>query len=910
MYRITIIAALGLCLAFAAVTGCKQTPQKPAEGAQATKAYTATDAEREAVKREAEEAYLEGVLARQADDLKAARDAFARAVQLDPEYIEALKALADVKVALGEAAPPAAEQAMGMQKLEAQLQQTRQEVHTLMSQARDYYQREKFEDAIKALKEALDTMTLATKLYNMDFGAERPDAEDLLKSARIQQEVFAKAQDTERRTAAQQALEGELAKQAAYRHETAAQLLKTAREELAKKNFSQASRFARHALEADPGNVEAMELLNIVSEQRINFENERAILQKNIEWRKLFQDMDEAAIPPDERMPVHWEDKNKWEAMTETRRRSSEQQTKVFQPTAEQEKINKILDETKVRLLNIEDQPFPSAVKTLMRQFNVVPIVIHPDALAKLTGVNVSLSRPTETSLRQALEYLLGRIPTDAGQFSYVIKDEAVLITLRGAEENRSLIIYPVQDLLRKPVGFKAQALKFNKEDLFADVTGTTGTSGTTETDDEAGDPERNGTKDFYDPGDEQGLKDLIMNTVGGPDAWNFAGGSVGAPSTIDFRKGDMYITATEPVHQEVQRILGQLHYTSDVLVTLEARFLKVEETLLEEIGVDLTGFPTAAQQASASELGLVFTDPFLQGLLNDVTNVPSTGLFFAKRGAGVGFIPSGTGGGGSLIFLPSGVPSGDALGLSSQNILDSSLATALSNAGGLRAGFSFGPGNSNINFVLNALENSSRSSLLAAPKITTYNLQTAYISIRTEQTFVSGIRDVQVTTTAPPSYSLKLSKLKPGIQLTVKPTVTWDRKYVILEVVATSIAGTLPANKHVTLDLTPPAPTSTTTTTVPQPKLLVEFDFPVIDMDNIMTTVVIPDGGTVILGGLSNLQRIEGGATTPFLGDIPLLKFFFSTKGSTVSRSSLVILIRADITVVPEAEERFLEEN
>jgi type II secretory pathway component GspD/PulD (secretin) len=45
-------------------------------------------------------------------------------------------------------------------------------------------------------------------------------------------------------------------------------------------------------------------------------------------------------------------------------------------------------------------------------------------------------------------------------------------------------------------------------------------------------------------------------------------------------------------------------------------------------------------------------------------------------------------------------------------------------------------------------------------------------------------------------------------------------------------------------------------------------------------------------------------------LGDIPLLKFFFSTKGNTTSRSSLVILLRADITVVPDAERRFLEEN
>ena len=914
MYRISIVVALCVCLAFVAITGCKQAERKPtgAEAAQ-TKAttYTATDVEREAVKREAKEAYLEGVRARQANDLKAARDAFARAVQLDPEYIEALKALTDVKVALGEAAPPAAEAAMGAQRLEAQLQQTRQEIRTLMGQARTLFQKEQFQDSINALEDALGLMNWASKAYNMDFGAERPEAEELLKNARVQQEVFAKAQEAEQRKAAQQALEDELRKQVESRHQAAAQLLATAREELAKKNFSQASSYVNRAIAADPGNVEAMELSNIIVEQRINFDRERTILQKDMAWRASFQAMEIAGIPKVEGA-MTWPDKARWEEITQKRQQRSEQEQKVFQPTAEQEKINKILDETKVRLLNIEEQPFPSAVKTLMKQFNAVPIVIHPEAMSKLALVNVGVSRPTETSLRAALEYLLARIPKDAGEFSYVIRDEAVLITLKGAEESRSLIIYPVQDLLRKPVGFKAKGIKFSKEDLFRDVITDTGAGAYTETGyaDEASDPKLNGGEDFRETTDM--LKDLIVNTIGGTDVWNVGGETTaaGALSTIDFRRGNMYINATEPVHQEVQRILEHLRYTDDVLVTLETRFLKVEESLLEEIGVDLTGFPTATQQARANQLGLNFTDPFLTGVLSDVANAPTSGLFFAKRGAGVGFIQTGTNG--QLIFLPSGVPTGDALGLNSQNILDSSLASALSGATqGLTAGFSFRPGNSNMNFVLKALENSSRSSILAAPKVTTYNLQTAYISIRKEQTFISGIKDVTLNPPYPPSYQLKLSRLNTGIQLTVRPTVTWDRKYVILEVIAVSISGSLPPGKRQTLDLTPPAPTQSATTLTPvQPTFLVEFEFPVIDMQNIATTVIIPNGGTVILGGLSQMQRIEGGATTPLLGDIPLLKFFFSTEGSTVTRTSLVILIRAEITVVPEQERRFLEES
>jgi len=915
MYRIAIVTALIVCVAFA---GCKRMEPAPADKAGAVPAgagpgaggYTAAEAEQQAAMAEARESYLSGLRARQAGDMKAARDAFAKAAGLYPNYVEALQALAEARAALGEAGPRVpGEPDIGMQKLLAQIQQIRGDVRGLISQAKMLYGKEQFEVAIDNLQEALARMNWAAKLYNMDFGAERPEAEELLQRAQEQQQVFAAAVEAEQRKKAQQALEEELRKQADYRRQRAEQLLEGAREELAKKNFADARIAVSHALIEEPGNAEAMELSDIIVEQQMNFERERVILMKDMAWRQSFEDINVMGVPQTGDDIVTFGEKKVLEANKERRLRRAEEEQTIFQPTVEQEELEKRLDELKLRVLNIDNQPFPDAVKTLVKLFKSVPILLHPDAFSKLSQVNVSITRNTETTLRTAIELLLARIPSDQGEFSCVIKDQAVIITTKGAEETKVLAVYPVQDILRKIVNFTPPSIQIDQAALFQPAVQAGGgqPAGGGGQIQPSVDPDETGTADFQDMAiEENGLKDLIINTVGdGPDDWNWAGENPGALYAIDFRKGNMYINAPQPIHKEVKKILSHIRATDEVLVTLEVRFLRVEEKLLEEIGVDLQGFPSAVQQQQASAQGLTFSDKFLEGILNDADDIHS-GLFFAKRGAGWGLSPTGV-----PVFLADGVPNGDAFGLANINVLDTDLSSALSSVPqGLRAGFSLNPGDSHINFVLNALESSSRSSTLAAPKITTYNLQPAYIAITKDQAFVGRV-DVQQNTNAPPSVNLQPSILPSGIVLSVKPTVTWDRKYVILEVTAFSTTGSIPGDKKKTIILAPPG-----TYTDPGGRvhsygaISAEFDFPIIDTENVKTTVIIPDGGTVILGGLSTMQRFQGGASVPLLGDVPILKFFFSRKGSSSARTSLVVLIRADITVVSDEERRFLEEG
>ncbi len=63
-----------------------------------------------------------------------------------------------------------------------------------------------------------------------------------------------------------------------------------------------------------------------------------------------------------------------------------------------------------------------------------------------------------------------------------------------------------------------------------------------------------------------------------------------------------------------------------------------------------------------------------------------------------------------------------------------------------------------------------------------------------------------------------------------------------------------------------------------------------------IATAVTVPDGSTVILGGLLKLNQTKGGSKVPLLGDLPLLGGLFRSTGNTDNQSKLYIFVKAEI--------------
>ena len=66
-------------------------------------------------------------------------------------------------------------------------------------------------------------------------------------------------------------------------------------------------------------------------------------------------------------------------------------------------------------------------------------------------------------------------------------------------------------------------------------------------------------------------------------------------------------------------------------------------------------------------------------------------------------------------------------------------------------------------------------------------------------------------------------------------------------------------------------------------------------------TTVEVPDGGSILLGGLNKIRNVERRAEVPWLAKIPVLGFFFKEEGYNDEKQSLMILISARITDITE---------
>ena len=75
----------------------------------------------------------------------------------------------------------------------------------------------------------------------------------------------------------------------------------------------------------------------------------------------------------------------------------------------------------------------------------------------------------------------------------------------------------------------------------------------------------------------------------------------------------------------------------------------------------------------------------------------------------------------------------------------------------------------------------------------------------------------------------------------------------------------------------------------------------------NIQTTVVCPDGGTVLLGGLKTLQEGRNEFGPPFLSKIPYLNRLFKNVGIGRETRHIMIMVTPRIIINEEIEGEIL---
>ena len=155
--------------------------------------------------------------------------------------------------------------------------------------------------------------------------------------------------------------------------------------------------------------------------------------------------------------------------------------------------------------------------------------------------------------------------------------------------------------------------------------------------------------------------------------------------------------------------------------------------------------------------------------------------------------------------------------------------------AGGLAMQLSF-IDDLQYSLIMNAVRKDERAQELTSVILSTQNTERAYAAMLNQITYIQDF-DVEVATAsfiADPVVGV----ISDGIVLDVRPTISQDRKTVSLELRPTIATILRPIG-----EFTSSLGSLTTPITIQLPELQVA---------SVNTTVVVPDGGTVVIGGAS----------------------------------------------------------
>jgi len=181
-------------------------------------------------------------------------------------------------------------------------------------------------------------------------------------------------------------------------------------------------------------------------------------------------------------------------------------------------------------------------------------------------------------------------------------------------------------------------------------------------------------------------------------------------------------------------------------------------------------------------------------------------------------------------------------------------------------------------------VEKSQNIELINDQMLSVHNTQRAFVTVINQRAYVQDF-DVEVAqfqAIADPQINV----LTEGIVLDVRPTIHHNRRQITLEIQPT-VAQVISLSDF--------------TTTLSGSTQPVTFQLPELEVQSVFTTAVVPDGGTILLGGLSRLRNVERRAEVPWVANIPIVGFFFKEEGYNDERESLMIMIRAWITDMKE---------
>lgn len=170
-----------------------------------------------------------------------------------------------------------------------------------------------------------------------------------------------------------------------------------------------------------------------------------------------------------------------------------------------------------------------------------------------------------------------------------------------------------------------------------------------------------------------------------------------------------------------------------------------------------------------------------------------------------------------------------------------------------------------NFYVTLNALESNNNIQIRSTPKLATINGSKASLVIGNSVYYVEQTQNITGGVTPITTTAQRFNKVEANLSITISPVVS--------------------GNEHITLDISaefsdfiPP-----TIQNAPPGNTTRKFE----------SKIRVRNEEMIILGGLEELKKSDGGSGTPILSRIPVLKWLFSSKTRQTENNRLIVFIK-----------------
>lgn len=673
--------------------------------------------------------------------------------------------------------------------------------------------------------------------------------------------------------------------------------------------FAEASQIARQAKDLDPSNP----AVTLMAEKgRIAERNHQQQMIKDMKENSnynVWTNVEESSIHPDPNRPMEFPSQREWEALSGSRQQWLKDQA-IGDPA--EYRIRQVLANMQVSQV-FQGTPLVQAIDILGQEAGIniafdarglAAESVDPDA-----PVNLNLRQPV--SLQSALDLILSTY-----NLTFVIESEVIKITGKSqAVPKLNRLQYYVGDLVTPIPNFQGvnpitvMSAGGVVSTAGMGLSGQMGTGGqmvgaiSANSNNQAPtsinpialaqqlDPKSYGnynggsTPPMIDPLTGQGggvmadftqLRELIQTTID-PDSWEENGGT---GTITEFRNtNSLVIRTSQEVHDQIQDLLTRLRELQDVQIVIETKFISLSDSFFERIGID---FDFKINDYSGLPLGVLDDERSRSSIVGrlgtpDLTLPADFDIPFSNNSFG------------------ESVPQFGGFG---------------NPASAANFGFAI-LSDIEVFFLIQAAKGDQRSNVMTAPKVTLFNGQFGSITDVVTRSFVTSVTPIVGSFAA--AHAPVISTLADGTMMSVQAIVSHDRRFVRLTLVPTftklngvdefTFTGSESTNTgSLILD---PTDNNFLTTNRETTRSGVTVQQPIFSITSVSATVAVPDGGTVLLGGVKRLSeaRIERGV--PFLSNLPFINRLFKNVGIGRDTSSVMLMVTPRVIIKEEEEAR-----